>query len=121
MHHLWTSHDQSTHNILWKNLSRLGMSKKSIRILAFLYSHTSMLIRNSSGLSESIDIIEGVSQGEVLSPILFALFLADLEDFLKRRRISRIELSNAVRILLFADADASVFMSLLTNEMNTIL
>lgn len=92
-----------------------------LRILIFLYSHATMLIRNSAGLSDPIDITEEVLQGEVLGPILFALFLADLEDYLISRGVKGLELKNILRILLLACADDIVFLSLSAEEMNKTL
>lgn len=109
------------HNILWRMLSNLVMNSKMIRILIFLYSRATMLIRNSSGLSDPIDITEEVLQGEVLSPILFALFPADLEDFLIRQGIKGAELKNMLQILLLAYANDIVFLMLTVEEMNKIL
>lgn len=79
------------------------------------------MIKNGQGLSEFIDLTIGVLQGEVLSPILFALFIADLEDFLKSRGITGIELAGILRIILLAYADDIVFTALSIEEMNRIL
>lgn len=110
-----------SHNILWKKLSDLGLSTKVIKILIFLYSHATMLIRNSAGLSDPIDITNGVLQAEVLSPIQFALFLADLEDFLLNGDIKGIEVYLILRIILLAYADDLVLLSLSVEEMRKIL
>lgn len=109
------------HNILRRKLKPLGMSSKVIRILIYLYSRAKIMVKNSQGLSESIDLTIGVLQGEVLRPILFALFMADLEHFLKSRGITGIEHAWILTIILLAYADDSVFTALTIEEINKIL
>ena len=60
-------------------------------------------------ISEPVDVTEGVLQGEVLSPILFALFIADLSDFFEANGIRVISMGTNREITLLAYADDLVF------------
>ena len=70
-----------------------------------------MKIRKGDELSEIIKILKGVLQGEILSPILFALFLRDLEEFFIRKGIRGVSATHLVEILLLAYADDIVILS----------
>src|SRR5271156_5041191 len=84
---------------------RLDYLEKIIRILRDLYASSTTSIRTAHGLTKKIDVTEGVLQGEVLSPLLFSLYLADIEDILTNAKIPGIKITLAliIHILLFAD------------------
>lgn len=60
-------------------------------------------------------------QGDILSPLLFAIFLADLEDFLKARGIRGVLLARLIRIILLVYADDIVLLALAWHEMKQII
>ena len=66
-----------SHDILWRKLYKFGLSTKLIEVIKNLYSKAKIKIKTDSGTTEEIDVTEGVMQGKILSPILFAIFLAD--------------------------------------------
>ena len=72
---------------LWKKLSDLGISSKIITVIASLYENSNMSVKKLEGLSDSFKINQGVFQGETLSPILFALLIADIEQFLIQKGV----------------------------------
>jgi hypothetical protein len=72
------------HDLLWGKLFRLGLSGKLIRILRSPYAHLSTQIRLPDALSSPIEITEGLAQGEVLSPLLFSLYISDIEELLQQ-------------------------------------
>ena len=94
-----------SHNKLWDKLYKLGMSGKLIRILKSLYEKATTSIRTEHGLTAEIEITEGVLQGEVLSPLLFSLYISDIEDIILDAKIHGIKITKelALHILLFAD------------------
>lgn len=77
------------HALLWFKLHKVGISSKIINILISLYCHERMLIKSGGSLSEEIEVEvrEDVLQEEILSPLLFAIYLADLEEFLRTRGV----------------------------------
>ena len=109
------------HNLLWRKLHNFGISNKIIEVLMNLYSKAKIRIRNASGTTEEIDVMEGVLQGEVLSPILFAIFLADLEDFLKKNGIRGINIGEILRLIMLAYAYDIVLLALTIDQLKSIL
>ncbi|OXA43010.1 RNA-directed DNA polymerase from mobile element jockey [Folsomia candida] len=93
------------HDKLWKKLNDLGVSPKFIRILRKIYEKFATQIRMTEGLSDAIDITEGLGQGCVLSPLLFSLYTADIEQTLKDLQAEGIQITAqlALHILLYAD------------------
>lgn len=109
------------HRLLWMKLSRFGISGKFIRILMSLYENATMKIKSAIDVSEGVRVTEGVLQGEVLSPLLFAIFIADFEDFLRGRGVRGIVINRMIRILMLAYADDIVIFAETWKEMETLL
>ena len=63
-------------------LSVLGFSSKIINVIAKLYQNNSYQVWDGSSLSDPFPVTQGLRQGCPLSPILFALYINDLIDFL---------------------------------------
>ena len=99
------------HDLLWQKLKDIGFSSKFIRILSSLYSKAKIKISDFNELSESIKVSIGVLQGEILSPLLFALFLYDLEDFLLKKGVRGVSVSHLIEVLLMAYADDIVIIA----------
>ena len=99
------------HNLLWDKLLKMGISSKIVNILIDLYSKAVMKIKNGKDFSDPIKITEGVLQGESLSPLLFSLFLQDIENFFLKSGIRGISLNHITEILLLGYADDIVFFS----------
>lgn len=97
--------DRINHQALWQKLSHMGMSNKIIRILIALYKIAKVKISVGNCTTNPISILNGVLQGDCLSPLLFALFIYDLESFLSRKGIEGIGMGHLWRIicLFFAD------------------
>lgn len=109
------------HNILWHKLFKIGLSAKIIRILRKIYEHANGSVKQGSRTSEAFEITEGVLQGEVLSPILFSLFISDIEEFFRSRGITGISVDHLTEIILLAYADDIVFLAKSKVQLRKIL
>ena len=67
--------DLVNHDILFHNLSVRGLPLPVIHFLSSWYCYQQMKVRWDHSLSESFHVSNGVRQGGVLSPVLFAVYL----------------------------------------------
>ena len=65
---------------LWERLRQIGIGGKTIRMIQALYKDHRRKIATPWGDTEWEECQRGLKQGCVLSPILFALYIADLEQ-----------------------------------------
>lgn len=70
--------DLVDHSILFEILLKRGLPLAIVRFLASWYSMQKMLVRWDLCLSEPFSVSNGVRQGSVLSPYLFAVYLDSL-------------------------------------------
>ncbi|XP_050507928.1 probable RNA-directed DNA polymerase from transposon BS [Diabrotica virgifera virgifera] len=102
--------DCINHALLWSKLFALGISSKIVLLLKSFYSNATFRVNADEQYTKSFNICEGVLQGEVLSPLLFALFLADIEDFFKSRGAEGINVNNVNETLMLLYADDLVIL-----------
>ena len=86
--------DSVWRNGLWDKLLSQNVDGKIFRIITNLYSQIKSCVMNrcTGERSEFFGSFSGVRQGENLSPLLFSLFLNDLEQFLKQHGCRPLEL-----------------------------
>lgn len=107
-------------NSLFYKLANMGLSSKIIRILQQSYDNTSSQIFFRNSLSNSFNVYLGVKQGCILSPILFALYLNDLDDALT----GGVTVGNiTVKVLMYADdivllSDSPVGLQMMINSLH---
>ena len=63
---------------LWLKLYKCGIKGKLLQIVRDMYENVKSCVKSCSSLSEYFSYSVGLRQGEVMSPILFSLFLEDL-------------------------------------------
>jgi hypothetical protein len=86
-------------SLLYK-LSTMGISSKFLNLIQSLYTNTKAAVWDGEELSEYFSTAMGVKQGCLLSPLLFALFLNDLHEFLG----GGLTINNfIIRLLMYAD------------------
>ena len=69
--------------MLWKRLTDIGISGKMFQAVKSLYTSVKSCVRVNSYRTEWFDVNCGLRQGGVLSPLLFNLFINDINVFLK--------------------------------------
>ena len=89
---------------LWKVLRDLGYGGRVLAIIKDLYTGLTATVDLNGIVSESISLGAGVRQGCVLSPLLFDLYLRDLEERLIKEGVG-VEIGPAKNIpgMFFAD------------------
>ena len=97
---------------LWSKLLANNIKGKFFRIVYNMYQGIKSCVSFNGDQSEFFQSFRGVRQGENLSPVLFALFLNDLESFLSSHNCSGIDIEFAsddvycylkLFVLLYAD------------------
>jgi len=92
------------HNLLWKKLMSIGLSTKILNILQSIYKDANSLVSSNDLYSYPFPCSEGVCQGCNLSPLLFNLYINDLENYLMTNSTGFIQLNHAkLYLLMFAD------------------
>lgn len=92
--------DNISRQALIYKLFRMGVSYKMVSIIEKIYSNTQSAVWNGRELSEYFETTKGVKQGCLLSPLLFALYVNDLHEFIEGGLF--VENIN-IRLLLYAD------------------
>jgi hypothetical protein len=89
---------------LWKKVLKSNIKGKIFNVIYNMYKQAKSRVSMGGRLSNSFPCDIGVRQGENLSPLLFAIFLNDLEDFLSQHYIglssARGIISNELEVLL---------------------
>jgi hypothetical protein len=65
---------------IWARMHELGIQGKFLFTVAALYKHTSLSIRHTTGILPPFPSTIGVKQGCPLSPLLFGLFIEQLDE-----------------------------------------
>ena len=102
--------DTVDRNVLWRIMEDMGISKYLIERLKGIYEETKVRVRMRQRVSNEFWITKGVRQGCVLSPILFCLYIADLEKAFEDRNVGG-DLIGKKRIWSLAYADDIVLLA----------
>ena len=81
------ANDRVNHWTLFKRLLKRSVSIIDVRMLMFWYSKQDVCIRMGTEMSSYFNISNGVRQGGILSPPLFAISMDDLSSLLNTSRI----------------------------------
>ena len=108
--------DKIWRNGLWYKIINMGISGKVLSVIMNLYKNIKSCVLVNKIKSNCFMSKVGVRQGENLSPLLFSIFVNDLENFMIQRGNSSLkfdyELCNTyLKILVLMYADDTVIMS----------
>ena len=91
-------------NGLWfKFIHYYNCRGKFLRVIKDMYSKIKCTVRTKEGLTNFFMTSQGVQQGAILSPILFAIFLNDLTDILQDDDGVDLSENCCLKILKYAD------------------
>jgi hypothetical protein len=101
---------------LWYKLRQSGIDGKLLDVIVSIYRHIKSCVFVNGTTSDYFASLTGVRQGENLSPLLFALFINDLEEFLLENACEPInfndaEIDNYLRLMVLMYADDAILMS----------
>jgi hypothetical protein len=103
---------------LWSKLLNYGIKGKVYRVVNSLYQNVKSCICLNGTRSEYFESVIGVRQGENLSPLLFALYINDMESYLLERGATTLKIgeddaffNNMVKLLLLLYADDTVILA----------
>ena len=71
--------DSVSHYKLWQKLVRIGITGKLFNVIKSMYSKLKYCVKLNGKCSEFFNCSYGLMQGESLSPLLFSLYVNDME------------------------------------------
>ena len=95
--------DSVDHKLLLNKLVTYGINGNFLKVISSLYSKVKSCVRGNDGLTDTFPCNRGVRQGCVLSPVLFALFLNDLNTHIKASSQGVLVDGERIHSLLYAD------------------
>ncbi|HXC05154.1 MAG TPA: reverse transcriptase family protein, partial [Bacteroidia bacterium] len=73
------AYDKVNRGMLWNILDHHGMNHTWITMIKLLYEDNCLIVQHGEHASEKMETTEGLRQGCPMSPILFAMYIAELE------------------------------------------
>ena len=101
---------------LWHKLVKSGITGKLYNVITNMYSNIKSCVSHNGQLSDYFASVNGVRQGENLSPFLFALFINDIEEYLTQNGCDSIQVTGAdvqtyLKLLVIMYADDTVLFA----------
>ena len=104
--------DKVDRAFLWQKLLNTGVNGKILRVIINMYANAKSCVQANGEISEFFTSHVGVRQGENLSPILFALFLNDMKEYLAPDMHGLPTVARMRESANVEDHDLSVFLKL---------
>ena len=102
--------DYVVRDSLWFKLIKYGVRVKMLDIFMSMYENIKSRVKLNNKLSQEFSCMTGVRQGECLSPILFALYVNNLEQELITRGADGVD-NGLLKLFLILYADDIVIFS----------
>ncbi len=96
---------------LWRKLLQHNINGKMLEVIRSLYSQVKSCVRIGSTTSTQFGCNVGVRQGENLSPLLFAIFLNDMNEYVSHAYNGLTLIGDVTRQVL-NDEDIAAFLKL---------
>ena len=104
--------DKVERAFLWQKLINEKVNGKVLKVIKNLYENAKSCVQLKDDTSNFFNVNIGVRQGENLSPILFALFLNDLNAFMSENLASPTSLVDSAHNCGMNEEEINVFMKL---------
>ena len=92
--------DTVSRSELWSKLLRYNVSGNIFRVVYNMYKSAKSCVSMNGFLTDNFSCLIGVRQGENLSPLLFSLYLNDLQDFLQDAHMGLTQINNVAATTL---------------------
>ena len=96
----------------WSKLISNGINGKVINVIFNLYKNAKSCVKVINNISPLFNCNMGVRQGENLSPLLFAIFLNDLESTLRKDNVQGLNFINQLIRKHLSDDDVEMWLRL---------
>jgi hypothetical protein len=97
---------------LWAKLISNGINGKIFTVIRNMYKNAKSCVKLNNCLSPFFSCNLGVRQGENLSPLLFAIYLNDLEMSLKKNGVTGLDFLNSKIIENLSNDDIEMWLRL---------
>lgn len=102
--------DYVNRQCLWYKLLKTGIRGTMFNIIRNMYSNVKSRVKFMGNVSSSFDCLLGVRQGESLSPLLFSMFINDMESELSNKGVEGITCDD-LKLCMLLYADDSVILA----------
>ena len=80
--------DKVDHGVLLAKLARFGINSTLLRWIGDFLKNRKQVVEVEGEQSETSEVLSGVPQGSVLGPILFVIYISDIDDGVKKSRVA---------------------------------
>ena len=103
-------------NGLFLKLNKSGIGGKTLKIIKSIYSNIKNRVRACNSYSDFFNCAVGLKQGEIMSPMLFSLFIEDLELFIQDSPTSGLTIDDSTFYTITICPSYDCSYNLWTNE-----